>query len=155
MGKLDLKIRGPQKGTDARRLRRLLQHHDFHLNDSPHIFGGPTYWTLADDSVRGVVGAIQIYSGTPVGIAEPLVLDHELLTRKRHLAQVAEALVTRAMALLASEGSIYIQCMVPEGLASYAKVLENRGAVKCQTGTTLLKKVAPDGRQQHDDSSSS
>jgi hypothetical protein len=78
--------------------------------------------------------------------------------RRRDIAEIVQGLAFRVMAISRHYGATYIQFNVPEGLASYAEVLENRGAVKCKLGMTYLKRISSedsDGRQQHDDSHAS
>lgn len=146
----------PAKLTDQTRLRELLRDNDFPQISEALVWNyqtdlappTPPYWQVAWHDNAHIVGAISIYIGIPVGIAEPLILDRNVLTEKRDVTRAVQALVFRAMAVLKHYGSSYIQFTVPDGLTSYARVLENRGALKCQTGTVFLKKlVGPNGRK--------
>lgn len=142
--------------TDVTRIRELCLANDFPQLAQANFERASPHWFIAEDGAEDVVlGALQVALGLPSSIAEPLLIDRQVLGKKRDVADVIQKLALSAMAMSAGYGADFIQFTVPESLVSWAEVLENRGAIRCSTGTIFLKRVQSDGWQQHNNSSGS
>ena len=96
------------------------------------------YWLVAELH-GGIVGAIQVLPGKPVGRLEMLCVDKSL--RKRDRGAVVMALLYQALAVLELHGSQLASGFLPTEMQSYARVIAKRGAWSVGYGELLLARV--------------
>jgi hypothetical protein len=96
------------------------------------------YWLVAELH-GGIVGAIQVLPGKPVGRLEMLCVDKSL--RKRDRGKVVMALLYQALAVLELHGAKFASGFIPTEMQSYVRVISKRGAWTCGFGELALARI--------------
>ncbi len=101
------------------------------------------HWLVAErddpENDAGVVAAIQVSLGKPIGRLEMLVADRGLGHRERAL--VVRELLLQGLATLRQSGAQVAMGVLPFGERAYKRLLKRRGAVVAFSGNAMLKRL--------------